>query len=152
MIDVAITGLSLLLSALIMPHDKKTPWTPTFEGTRQERFIQAMHHYQEKMGNEDQLVFTVVATHPDFDAWVMPSPRGEAHVGWAEDNGREWRNRRLANKSLTVKKRHIKVWKPELIALHESCHLRMQHHREMPPMAHIEVNRCMGWYSEEWRR
>jgi hypothetical protein len=45
---------------------------------------------------------------------------------------------------------------PEFWALHEACHLRMMHHRGAGPASRKdrerEVETCMGWYSEKWRR
>jgi hypothetical protein len=144
-IDVVVFGLSVLLSLLAGPRDRQ-PWTPTFPGTREERFVRAMHHYQERMGLEEHLVFHVAPSHPSFDAWVAPGGWGEVVVGYALDSGQPRRVR-------DGERRRLRVWKPELLALHEACHVRLAHHLgEGGEFKHVEVKRCMAAYSAKERR
>jgi hypothetical protein len=140
MIDVAIVTLSLLLSVLITPKDPKREWTPTFKGSFEQRYAQAVVHYQEKMGLEE-----------DFIVEIRETPRmidGEPRCAWV-DRSREWR---VDVVGLSTSKGCQRKWKPEFLALHESCHRRMKHLDVAVEFPHTEVKTCMGWYSEKWRR
>lgn len=132
---MATTIVSMFLSLAWMWHGRDNKiWTPTYKGTRQERFITAMHHYHEKMGLEQDLVFEIRPSHPKFCAWVR-SGGGPSTVivGFSQD---------------------CTNVKPEVLALHESCHVRWAH----PYLAmdsevkHVEVASCMVDYSKKERR
>ena len=46
------TFAQLFLTFALLWHGRDRTWTPTFEGTREERYVQAVNHYTEKMGLE----------------------------------------------------------------------------------------------------
>ena len=136
MLDIA----SFLLSFLLVWHGRDKVWTPTFEGTREIRFTQAVVHYQDKMGlGDDPLVFD-----------IRPERRlvnGSLSCAWVE-RSREWQSDVIGFST----SKNCKDWKPELLALHEQCHRRMAHLDRDIPNKHAEVKTCMGWYSAKERR
>jgi hypothetical protein len=111
------------------------PSTPTFPGTRTERFVAAMQHYSNRMGIEYSLHVVVVEYHPKYCAWVTPIGDSilikDVQVGF----------------SLS---KECDPYTPEHLALHEACHLRMMHVEPALQMdideKHREVKTCMRWY------
>lgn len=150
MIEIAVVLLSMTLQTLTMPRDDV--WTPTFKGSRQERFVRAMHYYQEKMGFEDQMVFHLESSHPFYDAYVAPAGFNEVIVGYAQDSGGPRRRAYETKSGRTKWKTQRRVWKPEFLALHEACHIRYYHHLRTVDFPHKEVERCMKDYSKKVRR
>lgn len=137
------TLVSLLLTFAVLWQGRDQVWTPTFDGTREERFVKAVNHYSVKMGLEDPTIeildgLLVIEGEPAcFWARKHPSFRGDV-VGMS-------------------RARRCRHYKPELYALHEQSHRRLAHLE--PAMAHLtreqkerEVEDCMRWYSAEERR
>lgn len=128
--------LALLLTAC-------APKTPTFQGDRFDRFEQAIGYYQEKMGLEEKLYIGPSKRFPEYCAWTL---RLEPPKGFEFDPGRH----------ITIGiNDHPKClhWKPELLALHEACHVRMKHNEpqfdSMPTEEkELEVRKCTYWYEE----
>lgn len=134
---------SMGLSLVLLWHGRDKVWTPTFNGTRPERFAAAVLHYQERMGLEDAVVL------------YSAEPRiinGRARCAWA------WRDSGFEDDiiGLCTSKR-CDSRKPEELALHEQCHRRMAH---LEPAfwgvdydtKEREVRECMIAYSAKERR
>lgn len=87
--------------------------TVTFPGTRTERFLYGVAYYQGLAGVERKLVFAdgEFPNKPEYCAWVVRDPMqyGQTIVG------------------LNTVSPRCRDYKPEWLALHEVCHLRMAH-------------------------
>lgn len=147
--------VSMGLSFFLIWLGRDKVWTPTFEGTQQQRFLSAMRHYQVKMRLEDTLYFDLEAKRAEGqDDWCASVELMPARVGmdpafldpvlFPEQVAVRWYG---SNKRCSYQE-------PEYWALHEACHLRMQHHRNRAPndRRHDEVKRCMIEYSKPERR
>ena len=135
--------VSLILTFLFMWHGRDKPWTPTFKGTRVERFTTATRHYEKRMGLDPATVFVSesgrIIHGEQRCAWTV---RDEA---WTDDVVAIWTTKRC------------NVYKPEVLALHEQCHRRMGHLEpafwEMDQREkEREVKKCMLVYSAKERR
>jgi hypothetical protein len=114
------------------------PETPTFEGTRVERFTQALYYYKGTMEYPYDITVRVAPKHDAWCAWVTATGAASAEVGFVDPPA----------KSCTS-------MKPEFWALHEACHMRMLHIdaalQMSPDEKEREVKRCMIWYGERRR-
>lgn len=124
-------------------HGRDRVWTPTFEGTRAERFQAAVLHYQGRMGLEPATVLVSasgrVIEGKERCAWAW------RESGFADDVIGFWSSARC--------NRH----KPEALALHEQCHRRMAHLEPAfwsvgAKVKEREVKGCMAAYSAKERR
>lgn len=146
---MASTVFGMLVSFVLALAGRDKIWTPTYDGSVEVRFGRAMEHYHGKMGLTDDLVF-------QFNKTPSPRMKGKCasvesqtvHVGGFEPQQVvvvNWYGGNACSRA-----------KPEAMALHESCHLRMMHHRGalsgLDDMKEDEVKQCMRWYSERWRR
>jgi hypothetical protein len=138
------TALSLLLSLGFAYHGRDKVWTPTFKGSRVQRFQQAVAHYQDKMALDSE---PLIMIHEGL--LVVYGERRCAAANrdaqWSQDN---------VHMSLDPQ---CNVHKPEALALHEQCHRRMMHlesSRWSLPRneKEREVKTCMAAYSKKERR
>lgn len=136
------TLASLLLTFAVLWHGRDKPvWTPTYEGTREERFVKAVEYYNERMGLEPPVI-------------EVMEPRlvvdGKPRCFWAR------RTRVFADDVVGMSTAEgCRALKPELYASHEQCHRRMAH-LDMPQLTdevkHREVAECMEAYAAKERR
>jgi hypothetical protein len=128
-------GVPLL--AIVYCAWNDTPATPRFEGTRVERYAEAMRYYQSKMGTHYDVHVVSIKAHPKFCAWVMPLDNGPNPVN-------------VQAGIVDTQSGECAAYSPERLALHESCHLRMMHVDPALIMSdkekHAEVRKCMRWY------
>jgi hypothetical protein len=143
--------LSMLLSLGLLWAGRDKVWTPTYEGDQYQRFGRAMGHYYEKMGLEDALVFQ----------FGHPRTGKAKREHWCASVTDEWITVPGFHPQRVVVVRYFGSRdstcngnKPEELALHEACHLRLMHHfgTARPQEREREVRTCMGWYSEKGRR
>jgi len=138
------TLVSMLITFFPLWMGRDKVWTPTFEGTREERFVKAMHHYQDKMGIEESFIFTTREYSPKHPICSSVQLSGEWDAViisfYVKPNGKQPNGCSGA--------------KPEFWALHEACHLRYQHHRMNldPKKKEEEAKDCMLLYSAKERR
>ena len=138
---VVVAIAEFLGSVLLMVWLGRDPFsTPSFKGSRVQRFEQGMSFYQERMGLHDDLVYRI-GTHPDhpeYCAWVVRMPGFfSKEVGFNPGGGKGCLD-----------------LKPERIALHESCHLRLAHTEpqfdSVPDKTkEEEVESCMKFYGRK---
>jgi hypothetical protein len=122
---------------LLLTLGMQVYWTPTFRGSHTERYIKAIHYYHKKMGLTQSYAFDIRPSHPDFCAWVTPTGvPNMVHFGLSLDCTNQL--------------------KPELLALHEACHVRYAHVSPgimlTADQKHEEVRSCMAMYSSKERR
>lgn len=121
------------LLALVLHTWVSVPKTPTFAGSRVERYTQAMEHYRERMGYPYTFKVQTVPYHQKWCAWVGMLTPGVAQAGLVDPPSGG-----------------CSAYPPEYWALHESCHLRMMHIESALSMSEegkeSEVRRCMLWY------
>lgn len=130
----------LVTFALLWPGRDKV-WTPTFEGTREERYVQAVNYYSERMGLEPPTI-EILKPRLVIDGrpacfWVR------RHQVFAGD---------VVGISTAPECRRLK---PELYASHESCHRRLAHldiQGLTSEQKHREVQACMEAYAAKERR
>jgi hypothetical protein len=113
-------------------------WTPKFEGTRVERYTQAVNHFRGKMGLEGSITFSVRPAHPEFCAWLSygTSEWGALSYGLVDPPSKGCKRA------------------PEVLAFHEACHERYAHVGSAltSEEKHSEVRKCMKEYSRKDRR
>jgi hypothetical protein len=162
MIDV----LGFALTFLLAWHGRDKVWTPKFEGPAEARFEQAMKHYKVKMGITDELVFDL---HPGARFAGDANRCSSVEAAWISGEGPAgfdgyvagWR--RVAIVSWWGKGKGCSSVRPEFWGMHESCHLRYQHHmiasygatRGEPATSEAreaEAKECMIVYSAKERR
>lgn len=125
----AMGALLVLLAACTIPIQ-----TVTFKGTRTERFLYGVAYYQKVSDDKHKLVFEEgeFDGHSDYCAWVVRDPYLGDVVGLNNKNPR------------------CQEYKPEWLALHEVCHLRMAHLEVIGTLSHekreSEVVECMRAY------
>lgn len=125
-------------AAMIIIVWTEYPPSIEFEGTRTERYTKALAYYREKMGIDYKLHVYPVSHHDSACAWVervgsaFPFVK-DVRVGISDDP-------------------QCHSFRPEYMALHECCHLRMKH-LESPILEtmsneekHDEVRKCILWY------
>ena len=141
-----VVGMGLSLLLLWTGRDKVH--TPTFGGTQEQRFAQALAHFRERMGIEER-VELVSGPRPTGTNWcasvryrftqrIRPEALqpGAAVVAWHGEG------------------KACGSQKPEFWALHEACHIRFAHHRlDLGRDAEErETRKCMVAYSQKERR
>lgn len=115
--------------------------TVTFSGSRTDRFLYGVAYYQELTNVKTKLVFAdgEYPGRKNYCAWVVVDPMeyGQTIIG------------------LNTKNPRCIHYKPEWLALHEICHLRMAHTRPpfdttMPSkVKEKEAAECMRAYARE---
>lgn len=136
-------AFGMLVTFLFMWHGRDKVWTPTFEGTREERFIAAARHYEGRMGLAPATILLSDQT------WIID---GKERCAWA------WRSDAWADDGVALSRaKRCKAHKPELLALHEQCHRRMAHLEPGfwgmdPKRKEREADDCMVAYSAKERR
>ena len=146
--------IGMLLTVLLLWGGRDRVWTPTYEGDQWTRFERGILHYKTKMGLRDHLV---------FEYGVARTGRA-AKERWCASVEQSWIAPRGGFEAQLVtrviyygaREKPCNRNRPELTALHESCHLRMMHHRGAlgnDVMAkEAEVRACMTWYGAKERR
>lgn len=134
--------LSLGLSFLFAWHGRDRIWTPTFTGTREARFVQALGYYNEAMGLAPP---NAILIEP-FRRVVADKPT----CAWA------WKTNFGVTVGFSTHEKCTGV-KPEILAMHEQCHRRMAHTEaefwNLPvEQKEREVQACMVAYSVKERR
>jgi hypothetical protein len=132
--------VSLGLSFLLAWVGRDKVHTPTFQGSRAERFQVAIGHYQAKMGLTG--------------AYVLEFKSDRLKVGGKTVCGWTYRTTRFDLDTIGMSTSgDCKRWKPEHVALHEQCHRRMAH-LDMPDLSgkEREARECERWYSAKERR
>ena len=168
MIDV----LGFALTFLLAWSGRDMVWTPTFEGAPAQRFEQAMKHYKAKMGIEYDLVFDL---HPMERFSGDPRRCSSVEAAWLSAEPPSGFEEAFVSPSRVVlatwweKGKGCSNQKPEFWALHEACHVRLQHHMGAPSagerqqlgakgdellsdVREHEAAKCMLWYSKKERR
>lgn len=135
--------MSLGLSLVLMWGGRDKVWTPTFEGTRAERFERAVRHYEAKMG-------LGAATIMLSDTGRVIGGKARCAWAWREDG---WSDDVIGFWTSAKCERH----KPEVLAFHEACHRRWAHLEpamwDLPrEQKEREVKACMVAYSAKERR
>jgi len=130
-----------LLVALLIVGWGSVPRVPHFKGTREDRFAQGVAFYQQRMGLEGYTILLAKAkTRFDACAWTEYVAKDVVVMG------------------ITQEQPYCSSMRPEELALHETCHVRMMHmdadfmNRPGHPnyrQREDEVARCMKWYGRD---
>lgn len=102
-----------------------TVWTPTFDGNRRQRFIQANIHYAAVMGLRSDFYIEIIPYRMKF---TNDTNNGAGYCAWVRRRPNELNGFELVGMSTDLTCLHLK---PEYLALHEQCHRRY---------AHLDVN------------
>jgi hypothetical protein len=106
-------ALSMGLTFLVMWSGRDRVWTPTFEGSRVERFERAVRYYEERMGLDPATILVSdrgrIVDGRERCAWAWRDP------AWKDDVVAIWTHK------------GCNVHKPELLAFHEQAHRRAGH-------------------------
>jgi hypothetical protein len=129
-----------MMGAMLACAVHTAPKVPRYEGTRVERYEQALYYYQERMGLQDY----------SFEIKVVEKYPTDDRCAWVQNNG--WKHVQFGFVDAGF---ICNGMRPERLSLHEMCHVRWMHtDKQINALMtieemEVEVKRCMSRYGKE---